>query len=292
MQMIFVKDVWKEYTGWPLNDMESQYKFMVKHVQLWKVAFHNTSPRWIHCAYLAALAAFYAKELEAGLMEYKPDIIISVHPLMQHIPLWVLKWRGLQENQSLLQSLHTLIPPPHYGWFNTGVTRCYCPLEEVAKRALLDGLESSRFEYLACPSGLLFVCNNLEVLLMGGNEGMGPVKKTAKTLGDTLFDESMGHPIGQVVEMKIKELETNHFVLVHGGGFGAWCWYKTITHLEEGGFKVDAIDLTGLGVHSCDTNNITSLTEYVKPLTNFLEKLGEGKKVNAQQGMTVLAQIE
>ncbi|KAF9590215.1 hypothetical protein IFM89_031870 [Coptis chinensis] len=63
MQMIFVKDVWKEYNlGWPLNDMESQYKFMVKHVQLWKVAFHSTSPRWIHCAYLYfALAAFYAK---------------------------------------------------------------------------------------------------------------------------------------------------------------------------------------------------------------------------------------
>lgn len=30
-------------------------------------------------------------------MEYKPDIIISVHPLMQHIPLWVLKWQGIQK---------------------------------------------------------------------------------------------------------------------------------------------------------------------------------------------------
>lgn len=56
-----MKDVWKEYTGWPLNKMESQYKFMVKHVQLWKVAFHGTSPRWIHGLYLAALAAYYAK---------------------------------------------------------------------------------------------------------------------------------------------------------------------------------------------------------------------------------------
>ena len=58
---IYVKDVWKEYTGWPLNDMEGQYKFMVKHVQLWKFAFHGTSPRWIHSIYLAAIAAFYAK---------------------------------------------------------------------------------------------------------------------------------------------------------------------------------------------------------------------------------------
>lgn len=58
---VFVKDLAKEYGGWPLNDMERSYKFMIKHVQLWKVAFHGTSPRWVHCFYLAALAAIYAK---------------------------------------------------------------------------------------------------------------------------------------------------------------------------------------------------------------------------------------
>ncbi|KAF9615181.1 hypothetical protein IFM89_022283 [Coptis chinensis] len=211
---IFVKDVWKEYTGWPLNDMESQYKFMVKHVQLWKVAFHSTSPRWIHCAYLAALAAFYAKELEAGLMEYKPDIIISVHPLMQHIPLWVLKWQGLQK-KPVFVTVITDLNTCHRTWFNTGVTRCYCPSEEVAKRALLDGLESSQIRVFGLPIRPSFCCaiiskdqlrDELEmdpklpaVLLMGGGEGMGPVKKTAKALGDALFDESMGRSIGQVV---------------------------------------------------------------------------------------------
>jgi hypothetical protein len=39
-------------------------------------------------------------EVVAGIMKYEPDIIISVHPLMQHIPLWVLKW----------QSLHPKVP--------------------------------------------------------------------------------------------------------------------------------------------------------------------------------------
>ena len=37
------------------------------------------------------------------------------------------------------------------------------------------------------------------VLLMGGGEGMGPVKKTAKALGEALFDEELGQPIGQIV---------------------------------------------------------------------------------------------
>ncbi|KAG2706938.1 hypothetical protein I3760_05G125700 [Carya illinoinensis] len=77
----------------------------------------------------------------------------------------------------------------------------------------------------------------------------------------------------------VDALETNHFVLVHGGGFGAWCWYKIMTLLEEGGYRVDAVDLTGAGIHSFDTNSIASLAQYVKPLTDFLEKLGDGEKV-------------
>ncbi|GMN65519.1 hypothetical protein TIFTF001_034601, partial [Ficus carica] len=97
----------------------------------------------------------------------------------------------------------------------------------------------------------------------------------ARSLTDPLL-----HP-QQLVnqDIKLDELETCHFVLVHGGGFGAWCWYKTIALLEEGGFKVTAIDLTGSGIHSSDSNTITNLAQYVKPLTDFLENLAEGEKV-------------
>ncbi|TMX00838.1 hypothetical protein EJD97_025871 [Solanum chilense] len=211
---VFVKDVWKEYTGWPLNTMEQQYKFMVKHVQLWRVAFHGTSPRWIHSAYLAAIAAFYAKEVEAGLMEYKPDIIISVHPLMQHIPLWVLKWQGLQK-KVIFVTVITDLSTCHRTWFHPGVNRLYCPAEEVAKRALFDGLEESQTRVFGLPirpsfCRAIFTKDDLRVelemdptlpavLLMGGGEGMGPVKKTAKALGEALFDKEMEKPIGQMV---------------------------------------------------------------------------------------------
>lgn len=73
--------------------------------------------------------------------------------------------------------------------------------------------------------------------------------------------------------------ETKRFVLVHGGGFGAWCWYKTITLLEKHGFQVDAVELTGSGVSSIDTNNITSLAHYSKPLLHFFESLKPTEKV-------------
>ncbi|XP_042441636.1 putative methylesterase 11, chloroplastic [Zingiber officinale] len=79
--------------------------------------------------------------------------------------------------------------------------------------------------------------------------------------------------------LKIDNLEIRHFVLVHGGGFGAWCWYKSIALLEDSGFKVSAIDLTGSGISSFNTNKVTSIAEYAKPLTGFLEALGDLDKV-------------
>ncbi|KAL9343706.1 hypothetical protein Peur_064137 [Populus x canadensis] len=93
-----------------------------------------------------------------------------------------------------------------------------------------------------------------------------------------IFTKTLVNGYRYYTDIKLDDLETNHFVLVHGGGFGAWCWYKTIALLEEGGFKVTAVDLTGSGIHSFDTNGINSLSQYVKPLTDFLDKLVDGEK--------------
>jgi hypothetical protein len=64
--------------------------------------YHDRDPRLI-CRMIWCLNLFFPqclvygwRKVEAGLKKYKTDIIISVHPLMQHIALWVLKCQGLQ----------------------------------------------------------------------------------------------------------------------------------------------------------------------------------------------------
>jgi len=37
------------------------------------------------------------------------------------------------------------------------------------------------------------------VLLIGGGEGMGPIEATARALGDSLYDENVGAPAGQIL---------------------------------------------------------------------------------------------
>ncbi|KAJ6297258.1 hypothetical protein OIU78_022899 [Salix suchowensis] len=56
-------------------------------------------------------------------------------------------------------------------------------------------------------------------------------------------------------------------------------WYKTIALLEEAGLVPIAIDLTGSGIDLADTNSITTLAEYSKPLTSYLENLPEDEQV-------------
>ncbi|KAF9621603.1 hypothetical protein IFM89_023778, partial [Coptis chinensis] len=88
------------------------------------------------------------------------------------------------------------------------------------------------FEYLACPSAFFLLLDNLEVLLMGGGEGMGPVKKTAKALGDALFDESMGRPIGQVVVIcgRNKSLSS---ILIALGDLAVECGWVRLADIQE-----------------------------------------------------------
>nr|XP_043635502.1 putative methylesterase 12, chloroplastic isoform X2 [Erigeron canadensis] len=77
----------------------------------------------------------------------------------------------------------------------------------------------------------------------------------------------------------LENLETKKVVLIHGEGFGAWCWYKTIALLEESGMVPTALDLTGSGIDLKDTNHITTLEDYSKPLTDYLQNLPEDEKV-------------
>ncbi|KAL0369167.1 UNVERIFIED_CONTAM: putative methylesterase 12, chloroplastic [Sesamum calycinum] len=83
----------------------------------------------------------------------------------------------------------------------------------------------------------------------------------------------------QLSPESLENIKTKKFVLVHGEGFGAWCWYKNIALLEESGLVPIAVDLTGSGIDLTDINNVATLTEYSKPLIDFLEKLAEDEKV-------------
>ncbi|KAK2644636.1 hypothetical protein Ddye_019831 [Dipteronia dyeriana] len=70
-----------------------------------------------------------------------------------------------------------------------------------------------------------------------------------------------------------------HFVLVHGAGHGAWCWYKLRCLMETSGYKVTCLDLKGAGIDLTDPGTVDSFDEYNQPLIDFfLQDLVENEK--------------
>lgn len=61
------------------------------------------------------------------------------------------------------------------------------------------------------------------------------------------------------------------FVLVHGSFHGAWCWQKTIPHLESAGYLVHAITLTGLADRARYAGPSINLADHVADVAQFLE---------------------
>ncbi|GKU94666.1 hypothetical protein SLEP1_g8126 [Rubroshorea leprosula] len=72
---------------------------------------------------------------------------------------------------------------------------------------------------------------------------------------------------------------TKHFVLVHGSCHGAWCWYKVVTLLKTAGHHVTALDLGGSGVDPKPLEEITSISDYLQPLMEFMASLSHQEKV-------------
>lgn len=70
-----------------------------------------------------------------------------------------------------------------------------------------------------------------------------------------------------------------HLVLVHGSCHGAWSWYKLVALIKSSGHKVTALDLAASGVDPRRPNELRSISDYFRPLTDFMMSLPAHERV-------------
>jgi len=87
--------------------------------------------------------------------------------------------------------------------------------------------------------------------------------------------EESGDPREPIPLLKQK----HHFVLVHGIGGGAWCWYKIRSLMENSGYKVSCIDLKSAGIDHSHADSVLSFDDYNQPLMDFFAALPEDEQV-------------
>ncbi|KAL6613852.1 hypothetical protein ACP70R_036122 [Stipagrostis hirtigluma subsp. patula] len=70
-----------------------------------------------------------------------------------------------------------------------------------------------------------------------------------------------------------------HFVLVHGLGHGAWCWYKVVARLRAAGHRVTALDMAASGAHPARVDEVPSFEEYSRPLLDAVAAAPDGERL-------------
>lgn len=127
LQQVLIVDMWKEHTPHPFNQLPDTYSFMVHHGMLWRFAYHSIQPRAIHIPYLSALYMLMGKHLSEAFDLYDPDLVVSVHPLMQHVNARVLASRAKRLGRAAPTPFATVVTDfttCHNTWF----CRCEGPV--------------------------------------------------------------------------------------------------------------------------------------------------------------------
>lgn len=92
-------DLWSDHSPWPHNTMPQSYSFLVKYPWLWRLSYTLTQPRFVHKPISVVTGWQVGHRVAMAYDQYDPDLVVSVHPLMQDVPLRVLRARMRNPDQ-------------------------------------------------------------------------------------------------------------------------------------------------------------------------------------------------
>ncbi len=209
-------DFWVNVAGFPFHGFPRQYTYLAKRPLLWKFFYHWAQfppTRWLT---ETAFSLFCFKKVRRYFEHASPDLIVSVHPLVNTLSLSVLAY---------MRSLHDRPMPPyavvvtdlggaHPTWFDRRSDLTYVPSEPLREVAMNIGLNERRLRLFGLPIRPSFwnetrSRNELRhelgmaqdipaVLLVGGGDGVGGLSAIASAIATKIGDE-VGSGGGQLV---------------------------------------------------------------------------------------------
>eukprot|EP00737_Agarophyton_chilense_P002033 gb/GEZJ01002299.1/.p2 GENE.gb/GEZJ01002299.1/~~gb/GEZJ01002299.1/.p2 ORF type:complete len:504 (-),score=72.38 gb/GEZJ01002299.1/:3209-4720(-) len=207
-----VVDFWVELAAGPFRLFPQQYTFLARHPALWSFTYHATRfpPfRAVTECYFNTLAH---RKVRLAFIKYQPDLVVSVHPLVNTLALNVLN--------NLAADSYVPRPPyvtvvtdlggAHPTWFHRNADMVYVPVPEVARLAQRVGMSQAQVTTIGLPVRQQFwegeiskaqlrkkLCMHPDapaVLVIGGGDGVGGLKAIATMLARQLPSKLANNP--------------------------------------------------------------------------------------------------
>ncbi len=195
-----VVDAIKHCVAFPFNHLPSWYLPVVEFsARLWGWLFRLSNTPALARVLLALAIVFAGRGFKKLLAASAPDLVISAHPLLLHVPRRVLRAAGARTR---FVTVVADLVDTHRLWFDARVDACFVPTQAAREHARRYGMPDAKVFLEGLPVGLKFMPDADEtsadkathrarlgldpvratVLLIGGGEGMGPVYAIARAI--------------------------------------------------------------------------------------------------------------
>lgn len=133
-------DVWTYSGVWPYRTLVDSYKHLSAHPTQWKTLYHlSNSLPWEIAADIHTVLSCERK-IRRKIKEYNPDVIVSVHPAMNHVPRVAATKISRQIGRHIpFFTVVTDLGSAHCTWFQKHVDKLYVASERLVKLAKRRG---------------------------------------------------------------------------------------------------------------------------------------------------------
>ena len=198
-----IMDIWTEYGAKPFNTFVPAYRFLAKHPLLWRAFYiYGNFPITKWFTEWWSWKACY-EPFKKAIKDSNPDLVVSVHPLCQRIPLSVLGKLNAEREKVANATKTSAVKIPfitvvtdlggaHSTWFDTRADLIFVPSLVIKRTAIKNKIDKNKIIMRGLPVRPMFwkpaddknairkklnLFRNIKtVLLMGGGDGVGGMK--------------------------------------------------------------------------------------------------------------------
>lgn len=185
------------HCSFPLTELGRGYSMALRYAPpVYGALYYATNGRRRYRALVRFCEPLYRERLRDLFTSYKPDVIVSVHPLLNHAALRARNDAGMDHIP--IVTVITDLGKVHESWLMPDADAVVVPAREVYERALTRAISPSRLRLLGQPIHPMFddVAGSKEelrkklglpndkliVMLMAGGEGGGKLLPTSLAL--------------------------------------------------------------------------------------------------------------
>ena len=210
-------DLLRDHLPFPFHRIPAAYPFLVNRTpRLWHLFWRALERDAWATFTIERVAPLVTATVARTLADHRPDLILSVHPMVQHITAQALARSG---SRVPFCTVVTDLATAHRAWFHPAVTRCFVAGPAAQERALAWGIDPARLRVTGLPIRAAFTdtkfvdnmpaqsCLRRELgvdprvrlaLVLGGGDGVGNVSAVTQRLADALRGQPGCPPRGQL----------------------------------------------------------------------------------------------